>query len=321
MKEAIKVAVTGAAGQIGYALVFRLCSGEVFGDRPVRLSLLELETALPALRGVVMELEDCAFPRLQGVSVSSDPAEAFRDADWALLVGSVPRKQGMERADLLKVNGRIFVEQGRALDNAKPTCRVLVVGNPCNTNCLIASRHCTTLSPRRFFALMMLDRNRAVALLARRAGVDVSSVENLVVWGNHSLTQYPDFVNARLGGRPVREVLPEDWLKTGFLERVRRRGAEVIGARGASSAASAANAVLDTIRGLDRGDGVLVNAAVPSDGSYGVPEGLVFGFPLRPGDGDYTIDQGFRHDDYGRAMLEASVEELAAEREACGVLQ
>jgi malate dehydrogenase len=297
----IKVAVTGAAGQIGYALLFRIASGEMFGrDVPVELSLLELEAAMPALRGVVMELEDGAFPLLGKVSVSSDPAEAFDGCDWALLIGSIPRKAGMERGDLLKINAGVFVAQGKALAaRAKPACRVLVVGNPCNTNAFIAKECAKGMDPRNFFAMTMLDQNRAVAQLARKAGVGVKDVQNVVIWGNHSATQFPDFRHALIKGRPAEELIQDAaWLHGGFITTVQQRGAEVLKARGLSSAASAANAVIETVRNVcaPTPEGRVFSVAVVSDGSYGVPKGLVFGFPVRSlGNRGWQIVQGVEH--------------------------
>src|SRR5476649_1275922 len=253
MAKRVKVAVTGAAGQIGYALLFRIAAGEMFGtDTEVDLSLLELEKALPSLQGVVMELDDCAFPLLRSVSISADPNVAFKDIDWALLVGSVPRKEGMERGDLLKINGGVFTVQGRALsDNAKPACKVLVVGNPCNTNAFIAKSVCKNIPAKNFFAMTMLDENRALTQLAQKASVPVSSVKNVGIWGNHSATQYPDFYNAAISGRPAAEkITDEAWLKGAFIETVQKRGAAIIKARGLSSAASAANAVIDTVHNI-----------------------------------------------------------------------
>jgi malate dehydrogenase len=321
MKKTLKVAVTGAAGQIGYALLFRMASGEMFGTTTaVELNCLELETALPALEGVVMELEDCAFPLLKSVVKTSDPRVAFKDVDWALLVGSVPRKAGMERSDLLKINGKIFVEQGKALsDQANPTCRVLVVGNPCNTNAYIAKSVCKNIPAKSFFAMSMLDQNRAVAQLAKKAAVAVPDVKNLAIWGNHSTTQYPDFYNATIKGRPLPEVIADHtWLKTAFLETVQKRGAEIIKARGASSAASAANAVIDTVRNLitPTPKGELFSVAVSSDGSYGVPKGLMFSFPVRSDGQNWGIVQGIQHNDFAKEKIALTQKELEEEWEA-----
>ncbi len=319
-QRSVRVAVTGAAGQIGYALVFRIAAGEMFGpSTAVQLNLLELKTALPVLEGVRMELDDCAFPLLESVNVTTDAGTAFRDADWALLVGSVPRKAGMERKELLSVNGGIFVEQGRALDEeAKDSCRVLVVGNPCNTNAFIAKSVAKRIPARQFFAMTMLDHNRAVSQLAAKARVPVSSVRQMAVWGNHSATQFPDFYHARIQGRPAPEVIgDEEWLKTAFLQTVQKRGASVIKARGSSSAASAANAVVDTVRCLemDTPEGECFSTAVVSDGSYGVPEGLVFSFPLRTRKGEWKIIQGVEHNTFAKERISLSLKELEQERE------
>src|SRR5947199_5375558 len=253
MNSTIKVAITGAAGQIGYSLLFRVASGALFGpDQPVALSLIEIPPALDALKGVVMELDDCAFPLLKGITPTADLNEGFRDVNWALLVGSVPRKAGMERGDLLGINGKIFIGQGQAIEkNASADVRVLVVGNPCNTNCLIAMNNARDIPRDRWFAMTRLDENRAKAQLAQKAGVDVTAVSNLTIWGNHSSTQYPDFYNARIEGRPANEVIRgEKWLKEDFIATVQQRGAAVIKARGLSSAGSAANAIVDTVSSL-----------------------------------------------------------------------
>lgn len=315
----IRVAVTGAAGQIGYALVFRIASGALFGpEQPVILHLIEIEPALGALEGVVMELDDCAFPLLKGVVPTADLNRGFRDVDWALLVGSVPRKQGMERKDLLGINGRIFVGQGQAIqNNAAPTVRVLVVGNPCNTNCLICMRNAPDVPPNRFFAMTRLDENRAKSQLARKAGADVTAVTNMTIWGNHSATQYPDFQNARIGGSPAAQVIADDaWLKGEFIARVQQRGAAIIKARGASSAASAANAAIDTVRSLlePTPPGDWHSVCVCSDGSYGVESGLISSFPLRARAGSWNIVPGVPLDEFGRSKLDATIRELEEER-------
>jgi len=320
MSEKIKVVVTGAAGQIGYSLIFRLASGEVFGrETRVDLSLLEVEAALPSAKGVIMELEDCAFSSLSKISLSADPYEAFKDADWALLVGSFPRKAGMERGELLTINGKIFIEQGKALDEqAKETCKVLVVGNPCNTNAYIAKETCRRVSPRNFFAMTMLDQYRAQSQLALKAGVAVSEVKNMAVWGNHSATQFPDFYHATISGRPAPEVINnEQWLKTEFLETVQKRGAAVIQARGKSSAASAANAVVGTVQGLERPTpkGEWFSVAVESDGSYGIDPGIIFGFPVVYDGRQWKIVQDIKHDDFAREKLKQTLQELRQERE------
>ncbi|MBN8216977.1 MAG: malate dehydrogenase [Spirochaetes bacterium] len=322
MSQTIRVAITGAAGQIGYALLFRIASGAMFGPATrVHLSLLELEAALPALEGVRMELEDCAFPLLDGVSMASDPMKAFEGADWALLVGSVPRKAGMERNDLLRINGGIFTAQGKALAAvAKKTCRVLVVGNPCNTNALIAMANAKGSLPKEnFYAMTMLDQNRAIAQLARKAGVPVSQVGRVAIWGNHSSTQYPNFYDAQIGGKPLPEVIRDEaWLQGEFLATIQQRGAAIIKARGASSAASAANAVVDTVRGLTTPTpaGAWVSAAVCSDGSYGIPEGLMFGFPLTSDGKTHTIVKGLTPNEFSKGRIAATLKELVEERDA-----
>lgn len=321
VNKRLKVAITGAAGQIGYSLLFRIAAGEMFGkDVEIDLSLLELEKALPALGGVVMELEDCAFPLLKSIKTSSHAHEAFNGIDWALLVGSVPRKEGMERGDLLKINGGVFIEQGKAISqNAKRDCRVLVVGNPCNTNAFIAKSVAGNVSPKNFFAMTMLDQNRAVAQLAQKAGVPVAEVKNVAIWGNHSATQYPDFYHATIQGKPATDVIKDStWLETTFIETVQKRGAAIIKARGLSSAASAANAVVDTVRNLIRPTppGSFFSVAVSSDGSYGVPEGVMFGFPLRSDGNQWEIAQGIKHNDFAKAKIKATLDELLSEKEA-----
>jgi len=323
--QSVKVAITGGAGQIGYALLFRIASGQMFGPQTeVHLSLLELEAALPALNGVVMELDDCAFPLLKSVSMSSDGSVAFKDADWALLVGSVPRKDGMERADLLKINGGIFTGQGLAIDqNAKPTCKVLVVGNPCNTNSFIAKESAKNIPEKNFFALTMLDQNRAIAQLAQKAGVAVSDIKNVAIWGNHSATQYPDFYNATIQGKPAAEVIgDETWLQTAFIETVQKRGAAIIQARGLSSAASAANAVVDTVVHLTTPtpEGEYFSVAVSSEGSYGVEKGIMFGYPIRSNGQDWEIVQGVNHNDFAKEKIDVTHKELLSEREAVSEL-
>ena len=320
--KTVKVAITGAAGQIGYAMLFRLASGSVFGtDTAVELHLLELEQALPALEGVKMELDDCAFPLLNKIVTTSDPNVAFKDIDWGLLVGSVPRKDGMERNDLLRVNGGIFVGQGNAInDTAGDNARIVVVGNPCNTNCLIAMHNAPRISHERWFAMTALDENRAKSQLAAKAETAVREVTNLTIWGNHSATQYPDFYNAKINGKPAPEVInDEEWLQGEFIKTVQQRGSAIIKARGASSAASAANAALDTIVRINTPtpEGDWFSTAIPSDGSYGIPEGLIFSFPLRSkGDGDYEIVQGLELNDFSKEKIKATREELEMERDA-----
>ena len=319
MKTPIKVAVTGAAGQIGYALLFRIASGQMFGpDQPLRLHLIEIPPVLGVLDGVVMELDDCAFPLLESVIPTADLDEGFRDINWALLVGSIPRKAGMERKELLGVNGKIFVGQGRAIQkNAAADVRVLVVGNPCNTNCLIAMNNAKEIPRDRWFAMTRLDENRARAQLARKAGASIGSVNNMAIWGNHSSTQYPDFYNARIDGRPANEVIGnEKWLKEEFITTVQQRGAAVIKARGLSSAGSAANAVVDTVASLinDTPGDDWHSVAVCSDGSYDVEKGLISSFPVRVRGGKLEIVQRLPINDFGRAKIDASVAELKEEK-------
>src|SRR5438874_5596737 len=319
MTSPIKVAVTGAAGQIGYALVFRIASGGMFGpEQPVALTLIEIPNALAALDGVVMELHDCAFPLLESITPTADLDEGFRDVNLALLVGSVPRKAGMERKELLGINGKIFVGQGQAIQkNAAADVRVLVVGNPCNTNCLIAMNNAKEIPRDRWFAMTRLDENRAHAQLAHRAAVSIRSVTNMTIWGNHSSTQYPDFYNARIGGRPANEVIgDEKWLKEDFIATVQQRGAAVIKARGLSSAGSAANAIIDTVGFLtnDTPGGDWHSVAVCSDGSYDVEKGLISSFPVRVRAGKWEIVQGLPINDFSCAKINASVAELKEER-------
>ncbi|HEY8901017.1 MAG TPA: malate dehydrogenase [Chthoniobacterales bacterium] len=325
MKTPIKVAVTGAAGQIGYSLLFRIASGAMFGpDQPVELRLIELEPALGALAGVAMELDDCAFPLLAGIVQTSDLNEGFRGANWALLVGSVPRKAGMERKDLLNINGNIFIGQGKAIEaNAAADVRVVVVGNPCNTNALIAQRNARSIPANRWYAMTRLDENRAKSQLAARAGIHAHDVTNVAIWGNHSATQYPDFYNARLGGIPAVDVIRDEaWLKETFVPNVQQRGASIIKARGSSSAASAANAVVDTVRALTMPTqaGDWTSIAVTSDGSYGIQPGLICSFPVRSDGTNYEIVQGVPVNDFARARIDASVNELLEEKSLVGDL-
>jgi len=318
----VKVAVTGAAGQIGYALLFRIASGQMFGPRTtVDLQLLELEAALPALEGVAMELDDCAFPLLRRVVRTSHADEAFAGVNWALLVGAVPRKAGMERKDLLTINAGIFAAQGRAIArNAAADVRVLVVGNPCNTNCLIAAENAAEVPDDRWFAMTMLDENRGRSQLAQRAGTTVDQVRDLAVWGNHSSTQFPDFYHATIGGRPAPDVIgDEGWLQGDFIATVQQRGAAIIAARGQSSAASAANAVIDTVRSISQPGGEIFSAAIraPADGGYRVPSGIVFGYPLRATvGGRVEIVAGIVHNAWAQGKVDASLAELLEEREA-----
>jgi malate dehydrogenase len=321
----IRVAVTGAAGQIGYALVFRIASGAMFGPQlPVQLHLIEIEPALPALAGVVMELDDGAFPLLQGVVATASLEEGFRGANWALLVGSVPRKAGMERKDLLGINGKIFVGQGQAIQrHAASDVRVLVVGNPCNTNCLIAMHHAPEVPRDRFFAMTRLDENRAKSQLARRAGVPVTAVSQVTIWGNHSATQYPDFYNAKIGGQPAPDVIRDEaWLQGEFITTVQQRGAAIIKARGASSAASAANAVIDSVRSMVEPAPAndWHSLCLCSDGSYGIERGLMASFPVRHEGGRQHIVPGLTLNEFGRARLDATVNELKEERSMVGEL-
>ena len=322
MADPVRVAVTGAAGQIGYALLFRIASGQMLGDdQPVVLQLLEIPQAMGALEGVRMELDDCAFPLLAGVVCTDDANRAFEGADYALLVGAMPRKEGMERADLLSANGAIFTAQGKAIaDSAADDVNVLVVGNPANTNALIALNNAAGTPDRQFTAMTRLDHNRAVAQLAAKAGVPVSDVTRMTIWGNHSATQYPDVFHAEVGGKPAFEAVGGDqvWLEGEFIPTVQQRGAAVIKARGLSSAASAANAAIGHMRAWALGtpEGDWVSMAVPSDGSNGVPEGLVSGFPCTCTGGEYEIVQGLELDDFSRARIDASVAELVAERDA-----
>jgi malate dehydrogenase len=318
MKTPIKVAVTGAAGQIGYALLFRIASGQMFGrDQPLTLHLIEIPDALGALDGVVMELHDCAFPLLESIVPTADLNEGFRDVNWALLVGSIPRKAGMERKDLLGINGKIFIGQGQAIEkNAAADVRVLVVGNPCNTNCLIAMNNAKEIPGDRWFAMTRLDENRARAQLAHKAGVGIGSVTNMTIWGNHSSTQYPDFYNAKIDNRPANEVIgDEKWLKEEFIATVQQRGAAVIKARGLSSAGSAANAVVDTVFSLNNTPGNdWHSVAVCSDGSYDVEKGLIASFPIRVRGGKWEIVQGLPINDFSRAKIDASIAELKEEK-------
>jgi malate dehydrogenase len=320
MSKTVKVAVTGAAGQIGYALLPRLVSGEVFGpDTKVSLHLLEITPVLKALEGVVMELNDCAFPLLDNIVITDDANVAFDGINWALMVGAKPRGKGMERGDLIRDNGPIFVGQGKAInDRAADDVRVLVVGNPANTNSLIAMNNAPDVPNERFSALTMLDQNRAYSQLAEKAGVPVTAVSNVTIWGNHSATQYPDADNARINGRPAPDVITDhDWLRGEFISTVQKRGAAIIAARGLSSAMSAANAALDHVRAFlnKTPDGDWFSAAVPSDGSYGIAEGLIFSFPLvSDGQGGYEIVQGLPISDFAREKLKATEAELLDEK-------
>ena len=319
MKEPIKVAVTGAAGQIGYSLLFRIASGAMFGqDQTVILQLIEIPPALQALNGVVMELQDCAFPLLKGITATADLDEGFRGVNWSLLVGSVPRKAGMERKDLLGINGKIFVGQGHAIErSAASDVRILVVGNPCNTNCLIAMNNAAGIPADRWFAMTRLDENRAKSQLALRTGVDVTQVTNMAIWGNHSATQYPDFYSARIDGKPAWKVIEDqDWLKNTFIPTVQQRGAAIIKARGSSSAASAANAVVDTVRSIvePTEDGDWHSVAICSRGEYDVDEGLISSFPVRSDGSKLEVAKWLDVPEFSRWKIDQSIAELREER-------
>lgn len=321
MKKPVRIAVTGAAGQIGYSLLFRIASGSMFGpEQPVELHLIEVPAALGALEGVVMELNDCAFPLLKKVVPTASVDEGFSGVNWALLVGSVPRKAGMERKDLLGINGKIFIGQGRSIQaNAAPDVRVLVVGNPCNTNCLIAMNNAKDIPSERWFAMTRLDENRAKSQLAHKAGVDVDAVSNMTIWGNHSATQYPDFFNARIHHQPATDVIKDHaWLETEFIQTVQQRGAAIIKARGASSAASAANAVVDSVRSIvtPTADGDSYSLAICSKGDYDVDPGLISSFPMRTAeDGALEVAKWVPISGFSRSRIDASVAELQEERE------
>ena len=321
MKAPITVAVTGAAGQIGYSLLFRIASGALFGpDQPVKLRLIEIEPALPALGGVVMELEDCAFPLLHGVTPTASLDEGFSGVNWAILVGSVPRKAGMERKELLNINGKIFTGQGQAIQkNAASDVRVLVVGNPCNTNCLIAMNNAKDVPSERWFAMTRLDENRAKSQLAQKAGVQVAAVSNLAIWGNHSSTMYPDFYNTKISGKPATEVITDSaWLQGDFISTVQQRGAAIIKARGFSSAASAANAACDTVRSLSLGTpaGDFTSVAICSDGSYGIAPGLMYSYPIKTDGKKWEIVQGVPVNEFSQSKITATENELKEERAA-----
>ncbi|MEE2639423.1 MAG: malate dehydrogenase [Planctomycetota bacterium] len=319
MTTPITVSVTGAAGQIGYSLLFRIASGAMFGpDQPVNLRLIEIEPAMGALQGVVMELDDCAFPLLNEVVATADLDEGFRGTSWALLVGSVPRKKGMERGDLLGINGKIFTGQGQAIqNNAASDVRVVVVGNPCNTNCLIAMNNAKDIPANRWFAMTRLDENRAKSQLAAKAACHSSEVTNMTIWGNHSATQYPDFTNAKIGGQSASDVITDSqWLEGEFITTVQKRGAAIIEARGASSAASAANGVVDTVRDLvnPTPEGDWNSVCVCSNGEYGTEAGLITGFPVRSNGTDWEIVDGLPIDDFSRGKIDATINELREEK-------
>lgn len=320
MKSPVRVAVTGAAGQIGYSLLFRIASGEMLGnDQPVILQMLEITPALGALDGVAMELDDCAFPLLAGMVKSDDANVAFGDADYALLVGAMPRRDGMERADLLEANGGIFGPQGKAInDSASKDIKVLVVGNPANTNALIAQSAAPDLDPRQFHAMTRLDHNRAMTQVAQKTGTSINDVTNMTIWGNHSATQYPDLFHTKVKGENAADMIDDQaWLENDFIPTVQKRGAAIIKARGLSSAASAANAAIDHMHDwvLGTPEGDWVSMSVPSDGSYGAPEGIITSFPCTSADGDYTIVQGLEIDEFSRAKIDASNAELVSERD------
>ncbi|HEX5951663.1 MAG TPA: malate dehydrogenase [Rhodanobacteraceae bacterium] len=324
MKTPVRVAVTGAAGQIGYALLFRIAAGDMLGpDQPVILHLLEITPALPALNGVVMELDDCAFPLLAGVVATDDANVAFKDADYALLVGARPRGAGMERKDLLSANGAIFGPQGKALNaHARRDVKVLVVGNPANTNALIAQANAPDLDPKCFTAMVRLDHNRSKAQLAAKAGAHNSDVARMIIWGNHSSTQYPDIHHATIKGKPALPLVGQAWYEKEFIPTVQQRGAAVIKARGSSSAASAANAAIDHMRSwaLGTSEGDWVSMGVPADGSYGIQPGVIYGYPVTCKDGKYSIVQGLGIGDFSRARMDATDKELREERSAIGNL-
>lgn len=320
-KQRVKVAITGAAGQIGYALLFRIASGQMFGpETEVDLHLLELEAALPSLEGVVMELQDCAFPLLNNIVCTSDLNKAMSDISWALLVGAVPRKAGMERADLLKINGGIFQAQGEAInDNANDDVRVLVVGNPCNTNALIAMHHAPDVPRNRFYAMTMLDEKRARIQLALKAGVSVNAITEMTIWGNHSATQYPDFYNAKINGKSAAEAIKDEtWLKNDFIATVQQRGAAIIKARGASSAASAANAIVSNVYNLvhDTPQGESFSVCRCSEGEYSIDEGLIFSYPCRTEKGQLQVVADLKHNEFGQEKMRITMEELRQEKQA-----
>ena len=317
----VKVAVTGAAGQIGYAILFRIASGQLLGaDTPVHLSLLEIPAAVKAAEGTAMELDDCAFPLLAGVDIYDDPSQAFDGVNVALLVGARPRSKGMERADLLEANGGIFKPQGEALNaHAASDVKVLVVGNPANTNCLIAQSNAPDIPRQRFTAMMRLDHNRAIAQVAKKTGTAVGDVTNMTVWGNHSASQYPDVLHAKVKGSPAAETIGDrTWIENDFIPTVQKRGAAIIDARGASSAASAANAAIDHVHNWALGtpEGDWVSMAIPSDGTYGIQEGIFCGYPCTCAGGEYTVVEGLELDEFSRSRIDASVAELADERES-----
>ena len=318
MKDPVRIAITGAAGNISYSLAFRIASGDMLGkDQPVILQLLEITPALEALNGVVMELNDCAFPLVQDIVATDDANVAFKDADYALLVGARPRGPGMERKDLLEANAAIFSVQGKALnDNASRDVKVLVVGNPANTNALIASCNAPDLDPRQFTAMTRLDHNRALTQLAQKTGKHVTDVEGMIIWGNHSATQYPDIAHCQVAGKAANDLVERDWYETTFIPDVQQRGAAIIKARGASSAASAASSAIDHMRDWALGSNGIVSMAIPADGSYGIEPGIIYSYPVVCRNGDYEIVQGLALDDFSREKMQATEQELREERAA-----
>lgn len=319
MKTPVRVTVTGAAGQISYSLLFRIAAGDMLGkDQPVILQLLEITPALEALKGVVMELEDCAFPLVQGIVQTDDAAVAFKNADYCLLVGARPRGPGMERKDLLEANAKIFSAQGKAInDHASRNVKVIVVGNPANTNALIAYRNAPDLNPGQFTAMTRLDHNRAVAQLALKTGKHSTSVDGMIIWGNHSSTQYPDIHHCKVGGAAATSLVDNEWMVKNFIPTVQQRGAAIIKARGLSSAASAANAAIEHMRDWALGtNGKIVSMAIPSDGSYGIAKGLVYSYPVTCQNGEYTIVQGLAISDFSRDLMQKTEKELSEERDA-----
>jgi malate dehydrogenase len=318
MKKAVRVTVTGAAGQIGYALLFRIAAGEMLGkDQPIILQLLEIPPALDALRGVIMEVEDCAFPLIEDMIPTDDPEVAFKDTDYAMLVGSRPRGPGMERKDLIEANAAIFSVQGKALnDHANPAVKILVVGNPANTNCLIAQRNAPDIDPRQFTAMTRLDHNRAAAQLASKTGNHVTEVKGLCIWGNHSATQFPDLHEAEVAGKRAMDLVAMDWYANEFIPTVQQRGAAIIDARGASSAASAANAAIDHMHDWALGSDGVVSMGVYSDGSYGVEPALIYSFPVTCSDGDWQIVQGLPINEFSQSKMDATAAELTEERDS-----
>lgn len=318
MKDPVRIAITGGAGQISYSLIFRIAAGDMLGpDQPVILQLLEIPQAMDALNGVVMEVNDCAFPLVQDIVATDDPNVAFKDADFALLVGARPRGPGMERKDLLEANAAIFSVQGKALnDHASRNVRVLVVGNPANTNALIASCNAPDLNPRQFTAMTRLDHNRALTQLAQKTGKRVTDIDSMIIWGNHSATQYPDLAHTKVDGKAAFDLVERDWYENDFIPTVQQRGAAIIKARGASSAASAASSAIDHMRDWALGTDSVVSMAIPSDGSYGIAEGIIYSYPVRCQNGDYEIVQGLEIDEFSRGKMQATEDELRQERAA-----